>query len=70
MRSLSPATILVEGRDPSGHFVKWVTRSQLDTQTDSIRFSVATVKAHETYTGADTTVITGAKVAAFTVCGV
>ncbi len=70
MRSLSPATMLVEGRDPSGHLVKWVTRSKIDAATESITFSVATVKAHETYTGADTTVITAAKVAAFIVRGV
>lgn len=70
MRSLSPATVLVEGRDPSGHLVKWVTRSQIDAVTESITFSVATVKAHETYTGADITVITAAKIAAFTVRGV
>jgi hypothetical protein len=65
MRSLSPATMLVEGRDPSGHLVKWVTRSKIEAATESIRFSVATVKAHETYTGADTTLITAAKIAAF-----
>jgi hypothetical protein len=70
MRSLSPATILVEGRDPLGHLVKWVTRSQLDAGTDSIRFSVATVKAHETYPGADITVIAAAKVSAFILRGV
>ena len=61
---LSSSTVLVEGRDPSGRLVKWVTRSQIDAATESITFSVATVKAHESYTGTDKTVLTAAKVAA------
>lgn len=64
---LSPSTVLVEGRDPSDHIVKWVTRSPIDAATESITFSVATVKARESYTGTDKTVITAAKVAAFNV---
>lgn len=67
VRSLSPSTVLVEGRDPLGHLVKWVTRSHIDNATESITFSVATVKAHETYTGVDKTVVTAGKVAACTV---
>ena len=61
---LSPSTVLVEGRGPSDHLVKWLTRSQIDEATESITFSVATVKTHESYTGTDKTVITAAKVAA------
>ena len=67
VRPRSPSTVLVEGRDPSDHLVKWLTRSQIDDATESITFSVATVKAHESYTGTDKTVITAAKVAASTV---
>ena len=61
---LSPSTVLVEGRDSSHHIVKWVTRSQIDAATESIIFAVATVRARESYTGTDKTVITAAKVAA------
>ena len=64
---LSPSTVLVEGRGPSDHLVKWLTRSQIDDATESITFSVATVKAHESYTGTDKTVIAAAKVEAFIV---
>jgi hypothetical protein len=44
-----------------------LTRSQIDEATESITFSVATVKAHESYTGTDKTVIAAAKVEAFIV---
>lgn len=64
---LSASTFLVGGRDPSNHLVKWLTRSKIDPATESITFSVATVKAHESYTGTDKTVVTAAKVAAYIV---
>ena len=67
IRPLSPSTVLVEGRDPSGHHVKWVTRSHIADATESITFSVATVKAHESYTGTHKTLIAAAKITACTV---
>lgn len=63
---LSPSTALVEGRDPSGHIVKWVTRSQIDELTETITFSSLTIKGHESYTGSDKTVITATKIATLT----
>ncbi len=64
---MPPSTVLVEGRDPSDHIAKRLTRSQFNAETESITFSAVTVKAHESYTGTDKTVITAAKVAAFSV---